>query len=233
MTTHSFAEFTFKPKTHIWSPWNLQRVAMEKSSMYDPCCSKIVSREYDVILWQVFSRVNWGQEGSRHGQTLNEGALPGKRSTPKRNLGGNWEAILISPKRCIFLLTLHFSAHRDSQRYDHLCFLPRSPKTSNEKLGMNFKSCLTFFFCFLMIWLCHATYFVYFFFRDTAMPIHLRYVCSCFFTKRAEWSSPNRERVAHKTKNSHYLALTEKVCRLLFIITLEYILTMWGRGCVN
>ena len=109
-------------------------------------------REYDVILWQVSSRVNWGQEGSRHEQTLHEGALPGKRSTPKHNLGGNWEAILISPKRSIFLLTPHFSAHRDSQRYDHLCFIPRSPKTSSKKLGMNFKSCLRFFFCFLMIW---------------------------------------------------------------------------------
>lgn len=89
-------------------------------------------------------------------------------------------------------------------------------------------------FYFVSLWSdmpCHL--FCIFFFWDTAMPIHLHYVCSCFFTKRAEWSSPNRERVAHKTKNSHYLALTEKVCRLLFIITLEYILTMWGHGCVN
>lgn len=59
------------------------------------------------------------------------------------------------------------------------------------------------------------------------MVIYLHIVYSHYLSNDAELSSHNRDhRVAHKAKNNHYLVLTEKVCWLLFIITLGYILTI-------
>lgn len=54
-------------------------------------------------------------------------------------------------------------------------------------------------------------FFVNKFYWNTALPIHLRFIYSCFCAVTAELSGYNREARAHKSNNFYYMALYQKI----------------------